>query len=604
MKPNAMHWLCGLLVILSTFACTITGQVGFHNLLPVHTLFYGLATPFFLAWFGKYSYNAPFSLKVLAGILALLFSQFVTVGGSFYVVHSWALCFGDWRAVSVWLLRSVVYGYVFYQILLGILCVLINFQASSDTSFHLNYRRWFILIVAVRLIALFFFYPCVFGFDAAVGLRTYMDPDCATCNHHPFFIQFIHALFFSIGKGFGHLSVGMALLSLLSILFSSTILIYGLHLLKLSRLSRRWLLVIASLYAFFPLYPYLSVNPTKDGLFSYAFLLYLLTLYELAITQGTNQLSSRYLVLHNLAILLVCLTRHQGIYLVVFECVMLLFYYRSFWKSLLFAFIPSLCLILTYNHLLLPYYNVEPGGKQEVYGTLFQQTALYLKRYPKDVTPDEQASINNVLNCETMVAKYVFDKTDGVKNDYKYNPWYRPYVGAPSMFRHIDHTNEANDLKAYRSAWLSMGIRHPLVYIEATLAVTAGFFYNFNRLILETSPNWAANPAAITPEFHFAHFNTTARIYNRRIYSWFKYPVINWVIAIPYYNWIAIILLALLFYRKDVRGLIIFLPVLLSIGILLICPMIYGRYSYPIVISLPLLLAYIISSKDFRKSIN
>ena len=165
------------------------------------------------------------------------------------------------------------------------------------------------------------------------------------------------------------------------------------------------------------------------------------------------------------------------------------------------------------------------------------------------------------------------------------------------MFRHIDHTNEAADLKAYRSAWLSMGLRHPLSYVEATLGVAAGFFYNFNRLILETEPKWAVNSAATTPPYRFVHFNMAARVYNQRIYSWFKYPVLNWIIAIPYYNWAAIFLLALLFYRKDSKGLTVFLPVLLSLGILLICPMIYGRYSDPIMMALPLMVAHVFHSQ-------
>ena len=260
--------------------------------------------------------------------------------------------------------------------------------------------------------------------------------------------------------------------------------------------------------------------------------------------------------------------------------------------------VPSLCLVSAYNNVLLPFINVEPAGKQEVYGSLFQQTAYYLKQHPDDVTTSELSAINKVLNSDTIVAKYEFDKTDPVKNGYKYNPWYRLYIGAPSIFRHIDHSHEAEDLKAYRSAWLSMGFRHPLTYVEASLAVSAGFFYNFNRLLLETEPKWAENGAATTPEYRFVHFNKAARIYNNRIYSWFKYPIINWIIAIPYYNWAAIFLLGILFYRKDFKGLLIFLPILLSLGILLICPMVYGRYSYPIVIGLPLLVIYTLYSKN------
>ena len=597
-RPSLWHWLCGLAVILVSFSPVLTGLLGIRALLPKHTFFYGLTIPFLLAFFEKYSLNASSSLKVLSAIVAFIFSQFVTVEGSFYHMHSWALCFNSWTTILTWCLRSIVYGFVFYKISLGIACIIESSHSTSTERYQLNYLKWLILIVCARLLALFLFYPLVFGFDAAVGLRTFMNPDCATCNHHPYFVQLIHALFFNIGKEIGHLSIGFFLLALLSILFSCAIILYGIRLMQQAKLSSRLLLAFAITYAIFPLYPYLSINPTKDGLFAYTFLLYLFTLFELYITDARCLKEKRYLFLHGITILLVCLTRHQGFYILLVECALLLICYKSNWKRIILMTIPSLCLVSAYNNVLLPFINVEPAGKQEVYGSLFQQTAYYLKQHPDDVTTSELSAINKVLNSDTIVAKYEFDKTDPVKNGYKYNPWYRLFIGAPSIFRHIDHSHEAEDLKTYRSAWLSMGLRHPLTYMEASLAVSAGFFYNFNRLLLETEPKWAENGAATTPEYRFVHFNKAARIYNNRIYSWFKYPILNWIIAIPYYNWAAIFLLGILFYRKDFKGLIVFLPILLSLGILLICPMVYGRYAYPIVMGLPLLVIYTLFSKN------
>lgn len=597
-RPSLWHYLCGLVVILVSFSPVFTGYLGVRALLPKHTLFYGIATPFFLAYFEKYSLHASSSLKIFATSIALIFSQFVTIEGSFYHVHSWALCFSSWTAILTWCLRSIVYGYVFYKIILGLTCIIENVHFSSTVDHQINYHKWFYLIVCARLFVLLLFYPLVFGFDAAVGLRTFMDPDCATCNHHPYFVQLIHALFFSLGKGIGHISVGFFILGILSILFSSAIILYGIRLMQQARLSRHLLIAFAVTYALFPLYPYLAINPTKDGLFAYTFLLYLFTLYELIITEANSLLNKRYLFLHGATILLLCLTRHQGIYIVLVESVLLLLGYKNNWKAITLMTVPSLCLVSAYNNVFLPLINVEPAGKQEVYGTFFQQTAYYLQQHPDDVTADELLAINKVLNSDTIISKYEYDKTDPVKNGYKYNPWYRLYIGAPSIFRHIDHSHEAEDLKVYRLAWLSMGLRHPLTYLETSLAVSAGFFYNFNRLLLETEPKWAENGAATTPEYRFVHFNKAARIYNNRIYSWFKYPILNWIIAIPYYNWAAIFLLGLLFYRKDVKGLIMFLPILLSLGILLICPMIYGRYSYPVVMGLPLLVIYTLYSKN------
>lgn len=601
-KPSLWQWFCGLLVILVTFACRFTGLIGLRGLLPYHTICYGAVTPFLLAYFEKITRNVPSSLKVLAGVLAFLFAQFVTVEGSFHQVHSWALCFDGIFAAFLWIARNIVYGYVFYKCLLGLLGIIERHTVVPSADYYFDFRKSILVIFLVRLFALFLFYPCAFGFDAAVGLRTFLDPDCATCDHHPYFIQLIHALFFSFGKSIGHISVGFAILSILEILFSCAVITYGLKLIKDAKISRVWLLIITAIYAVFPLFPYLSIYPTKDGFFAYAFLLYLFTLYELYISDTTCFRNNRYLLIHSISILLICLTRHQGIYIIILECIFLIYYHKHYWKTILLVTLLPLSFFIFFNNRLLPWFNVEPGGKQEKYGILFQQTAYCLKQHPDDVTPEELATIDRILNSDTIVVKYTYNSTDPVKNRYKYNPWYRVYPKSPSMFRHIDHTKEAEDLNAYLSTWLSMGLRHPLTYLEATLSVSAGFFYNGNRLILETEPKWAQNGSATTPQYRFAQFNTIARIYNNRIYSWFKYPFINWVIAIPYYNWAAIFFLALLFYRKDVKGLTVFFPVLFSLGILLICPMIYGRYSYPIVMALPLMLAYFLTTRHHNYS--
>ena len=156
-RPSLCHWLCGLAVILVSFSPLLTGLLGIRALLPKHTIFYGVTIPFLLAFFEKYSLNASISLKVLSAIVAFIFSQFVTVEGSFYHMHSWALCFNSWTAILTWCLRSIVYGFVFYKISLCIACTIESSHSTSTERYQLNYLKWLILIVCARLLALFLF---------------------------------------------------------------------------------------------------------------------------------------------------------------------------------------------------------------------------------------------------------------------------------------------------------------------------------------------------------------------------------------------------------------------------------------------------------------
>lgn len=535
--------------------------------------------------------------RISAVALAIIFSQFIALGRYYEQFHNFLGCFSSKIECLIWAAQSIVYGYAVYRILLILYAFLEKDHSCSNPS-KLSYWSWGTILLGVRVLFFIAFYPCVFGFDAAVGLRTYLDPESATCTHHPFFIQLIHGLFFTIGEKIGHLSVGFALLSLLLVLCSCAILLYGIRLFERTNLKKKWILVAVGIYSFLPIYPYLSVYPTKDGIFAYFFLLYLFTIYELFLTKGACLVNRRFFWLHGIAGLFVCLSRHQGAIIFVIESVVLLFLYKDYWKKVFTCTLPVFVLFLIFDKIIVPLNNVEPAGRQESYGTLFQQTAYCLSKYPEDVSAEERAAINHILNCDTIASKYEYAKTDAVKNTYKYNPWYRVSPNSPSMFRHIEKEGEADELLSYQKAWFSMFLKHPLTHIEASANIFWGFFYNVGQPLILTEPTWADNPSATTEKYRFWHNRKMAQIVTNRVDIITKTPFLSWIGAVPYYNWLAIFFFSILFYRRDWRGICIFLPVLLSIGVLLICPVAFGRYVFPIVMALPLIFIYLISTKD------
>lgn len=584
----------GILICLAALLPAILGKCSLRQTSPISIGSYALIITVFL-YFCPSKAQKDCLLRLTASILAFILSQFVVLGSFFQIHHHfWGLC--EPSDLLIWGLQSIIYGVAGYLVILKIY-FFFEKPRESGASPKINLRFWFLIILLIRLIYWIAFFPCVFGFDAVVGLRTFMDPECATCSHHPFFIQLIHGLAYVLGKKMGNVTIGFAIITLIHVVASSAILAYGLKLLEQSKIIRGWLIFVALIYAVFPLFPYLSVYLSKDGIFAYAFLFYLFTLFEILQSQGRCLKLQRFFWAHFVAGLIVCLSRHQGIIIFVIESVVLLLSYKEYWKRIVVYTLPVILASLFFSKVITPLYNVEPAGKQETYGTLFQQTAYCLKQHPEDITEAERIAINGILNCDTIVSKYAFEKTDAVKNTYKYNPWYRETPKSPSMFRHIDRSSESDKLKAYRKAWISMFLRHPLTHIEATAAVCGGFFYNWGQPLILAETIWAKNSNASTEEYRFWHIDKASCIIQD--YSPFltKTPIISWVGSIPYYNWFALLLISVLLYRKDWKGLGIFIPVFLSIGILLICPVAFGRYIYPIVMALPLLFYYLLSSK-------
>lgn len=598
--PTIKDWVIGLLLFLVALTSSFTGEISIRHLNPTHIIIYSVLAVLAISVLRIQSEKATQGIKNVAIVIAILFSQFTTIGQSIFYLHDWTLCFGGWKNILIWIIQSSFYAFVYYKIVLGILCA-INYSTHKSQSCRINHRKAFILAISIRLLYFIAFYPCVFGFDAAVGLRTLLDSNCATCNHHPYFIQLLHGTCFQLGFLLGHKSLGFAFLSLLLILISAAIINYGIKLHELAGTARKPLIIITLIYSILPIFPYLSVYPTKDGIFAYFFLLYSYTLYEIYLTKGYCFSQLKFLILHGVSILLVCLTRHQGLYIIILEFICLVLCYKKYWIKILLSSVPSLLLVLGFTKILMPIFQVEPAGKQEVYGTFFQQTALYLKKYPTEISSQERTSINAILDCDTIAARYTYNISDPVKNLYKYNPWYRVTPKSPSMFRHIDHKNEDKKLAEYRTTWISMFLRHPITYIEATTYVCSGFFFNMGQPLILTEPRWAENRNATTPEYIFWHVNKVAKFVDVYLKPLTQKPVLSWILGISYYMWLSLVLTAMLLYKRERKAIVVFLPFIISIMILVICPIAFGRYIFPIVMVLPLLFLHLLSNTTCQK---
>lgn len=591
--PKWWHWLIGILLVLISFKYIHGISNHEYWSLPRPTIYYGLLTPFILAFCDSSIVKVENKFHLPALLLSIVFAQFVSIGERYYTFHEWNLCFDSKIGIILWLLQSLCYGFVFYKIIIAIFFLLDNKGEYVEKKLNIKYIFW--VFIAIRILFFVAFYPCIFDFDAAFSLQTFLDSNSAKCDHHPFFVQTLQTLFFTIGKLIGHRSVGMAILSLLSIAFGSLVLTYGSTLINNSPITLTKKKVIIGLYIFAPIFPYLSLFITKDGFFSYAFLLYIFTLYELYISNTTCLSKGRFVFIHALSIILVCLTRHQGIYLVIIEVFTLLFCYRYQWRKIIrISFVP-IVLVLFYSIWLLPALDIEPGGKQEMYGTFFQQTAYCLKQYPNDVSLEEKENINRVLSLDSITLKYIDSKTDPVKKTYRFNPTYG------SKFRHIDREYEFEAICKYMKSWFYMGLRHPLTYIKASSTIFLGFFYNDELPLISPYTRWASNTKFNSNDINFWHEERLSEYYWNHEFGWVLIPIVNIIIGIPYYNWIAMVLLSIIFYKKKKEKIVTAMPIFLSLCLLFICPIVDGRYIYPIVVSIPTLF---ILSLNTNNSIN
>lgn len=222
-----------------------------------------------------------------------------------------------------------------------------------------------------------------------------------------------------------------------------------------------------------------------------------------------------------------------------------------------------------------PLLNVAPGGKQEVLGVLFQQTARYVAYYGDEVTPDERAAIDAVLEYDNLPDQYTFDFQDEVKYRFK-----------------LDATNE--DLLRYLEVWTAQGMRRPESYLASVMSI-AGYYL---------APCGIVNIRMVTVDTHMGDDNRYM-LYNPDELDWLRngmdeaYNVIARIpgidvplLLVTYVFWLPAVLLFAM-WRRHLRCGVLFVPVLVTIGFCVIAPVYDARYCIPLLYLAPLLVCMV-----------
>ncbi|MCH5327065.1 MAG: hypothetical protein J1E29_07680 [Duncaniella sp.] len=563
------------------------------------TVIYGIALPLLRGYVIGLKKQIPGNLKVMAGIVAFIFSQFVTLGRIYSFSDSFDLYGSCWLSSVLWLLQSVAWLAIFYPMVCYVVWWFENCDILSRGQDEgvVNYRRIFYVALLIRLILFGFFYPCLYDYDAAFALRTMLRPGEVLSNHHPYFIQLIHKCFYDLGVDcFGRPDVGMAILTLLWIGISIGIVIYTLKVLQSFAGNAKVTTIVGYLFALFPVFPILSVYITKDGFFAYGFLLYTACLLQLYVSKGECIKNLWFLLMFLASMIVLCFARNQGIYFVVIETGLLLFVYRKYCLQVLLICAMPIVLCYWVNHKYYPSINVEDDSPKEANCMPFQQTARYLKTYPNDVTEEELSSIKAILITDSIVEYYLPYLCDPVKQFYFYGKTIVIPFDSLQHFPRWNHQGESEVLGKYHKSWLSMMLRHPDAYFDAQLSVIYPFFYSEKCNLIYIERGWE-NSTATRDEYSFFHATYFKdKMCNMNIYL-SRLPIFELIFRVYFYVWMSVFGVIFLIWKRDWRGISVFLPTILSILLLILCPVATTRYVFPILVTNLLLFVYLLKVK-------
>ena len=450
-----------------------------------------------------------------------------------------------------------------------------------------------ILLVVLWIPYLILFYPGVCNIDTtdmiiqALGHKTSITaltavtgPEITMTNHHPFFDTVIFSSFYRLGKDvIGNVDVGVFLYGLMMlVLFALAFSLFWNFLRPKTAGMEGPLRVCFWFTALFPLFSIYSFSMLKDTLFSFACFLYTILLIVAADRAAERFADLRFCMGMIVAGVLLTLTKNQGAYVLLltyFFALVLLLIDQMKRKQLMSGrlwirfsacfLLPVVFFIFIWSKILLPMWNVAPGGKQEGIGFMFQQTAACLKEHGDDVTQEEKKAIAAILPYDDLTELYNPEIHDPVKYKYK-------------------QTATEEEVKAYYRAWLSLGRRHPKTYAVALLNSCYGYFY-----ISESGGFTYTTFKRYKDKISLHVFNAFVGEEKDKITSISalqealnSVPLVNLLVGLSVPTWLVLLCVTYFLDRGNMRGLIGTLIGFISIGVFVLCPdNSNGRYVMP-----------------------
>lgn len=614
-----------ILGILSTF--TILMDLDKKNILrfkmlDTNVLSY-LILGGFLIWFYK-KYDHKYKSNWLFRFLALLLSIFMVVGYSYDKIGSAYLVFGNIGFIIISLIKLLCF-YQLFNIFINISYeVLCNYHIKDivrkNKFIDLFNKHPFIVSSIIILLCyipyLVAFYPAVMGYDPSNQIREFMgmhtrymdsvillDPNQTITNFNPVLHTLLLGGCFKLGHIMGNDNVGLFIYVIIQCIILISILSYSITYMKKQGVVNKLLFIVLGIYALVPVFPFYAITTNKDTIFCCFVLLYCIKLYDLI----ANKQNIKKYITFFIIMLLVTLTRNNGIYTIILSLPFALIWLKDKRKPIVATLACVLVCYIGYNKVILPAFKISNTSTREMLSIPFQQTARLAKYHPEAFSDDDKDKINKV---------FVFDSYNKIyhpklKKKYKYPiksfdtfaELYDPELSDPIKNQYNIYTTK-EDLVEYFGVWLKGLTRYPVVYMDSTINNIYGYFYpNTSSWYIYYKYNSKLKSSGF--DYHYNSLKGMRSVLSSYGTTYPYIPIIGLFVNIAFVGWIYFFLFIALIVKKQYKYIPFILP---AISFILVCVAgpanTYFRYALPYVMSLPLtlcLLYYVFQKKSVEK---
>lgn len=445
------------------------------------------------------------------------------------------------------------------------------------------------------------------GNEDVIRTSKHFLTDAWILDHQPFALTLLYGnLALASDALFGNWMPALGLLMVVQVVLFSLELSFAVAYLRSRKAPIVLCLVLYLFFCLMPLIPLTAGCIMKDAVFTLFTIPFLLLLTETVLTRGALFRRKSMVAAFILVGIGMCLSRKSGLYVVLgtaaFGCVA--FAIRS-WRIrsaalsdgsaprgeekraaatffaqgtgcavLMFALIPGI---------VYPAFDIAPGGRQEMLGTLFQQTArVYAEYGPDALTPEERKAVEGVLRVSNLALEYNATITDRAKEKH-----------------YLTATDE--ELRAYLDAYFSMGLRFPESYFGSVMCTAYGYLSPLKGMSVGADPvmntRWWTlefeddRPVAWPIEETWPLRSALTDAYHALDGA----PVVGLLFrGVLYDLWIPVLMLFFCL-RNRLRGGVMVVPFAMIFAVCLVSPLYDLRYIFPVVMAAPLLIGAMVA---------
>lgn len=583
-------------------------NINYRNFLGVNTL--GLLLVFVTVLY-LLTKNKETKINKLKFFLCILFSIFMIIGEALETSGTISILYSNIATLMVSIIKLVGFITIF-KIGFYYLDILISKFKNKEMKTKNKYFKWYleqlekhpfrtslVSILIMWSIYLIAFYPIVMSPDPSYQIIQYFnipnkyinwviqaDPNVYMTSHHSVLHTYLLGWSISLGRLILNDNFGLFIYTLLQTAVYSSTLAYTIKFAKNNKVSTKACFIVLLIYMFVPMFGLYTMSANKDIFYTSFMILFILFIFDYVKNYKDKKITIPFMIKLFIIILLLCLFRNNGLYIAIMTLPFLLLFSKKNWLRIGTTFVVTIICVVAFNSILIPALGISKGSIREMLSIPFQQTARLATYYDKDISTSDKKAIDKILTYDTLKKRYNPKLADPVKNEYnKYT--------------------ESEDLKNYFVAWAHGLIKHPFVYINATLNNTYGYFY-------PNTHNWYVYGRfkdTITKDGLVDYsWNDSTQLLRTTLYGWaniFPYiPLVGSISNIALGFWTMLIISAYLITNKNKKYLITLIPMYGSWIFCILSPAnTYFRYAMPYLFVLPVIIVLLLNVKNIEEQI-